>query len=74
VGRQHILARSVSQIYAIQPIRQIVPTPFSPSPDKFGGISSGFPVVTLIACGVSFLTIFATGTLGIAIPLFKRTL
>src|SRR5260370_12228717 len=36
VGRQHIHARTVSQIDAIQPIRQIVPTPFAPSPDKSG--------------------------------------
>src|SRR5258707_15572447 len=29
VGRQHIHARAVSQIHAIQPIRQIVPIPIA---------------------------------------------
>ena len=32
VGRQYVHARAVSQIHAIQPIRQIVPTPIAPSP------------------------------------------
>src|SRR5882762_7811739 len=51
VGRQSIQARAVSQIHAIQPIRQIAPKAVGRSPDKCLRIGLEKAVSIFTVCG-----------------------